>query len=129
MAPRRWRLRRIMGAIGGCAVMTAGLVTGTSTASFASTANTVELCSQGNYVSVVEFPDRGDLESAEVNPGDCWTAPGFTGISNDKAKIYGYNGHERFWIANFYFNDSTGLYVATGGTVSDPYIASVSGSL
>ncbi|MBV2353821.1 hypothetical protein KUM39_05520 [Streptomyces sp. J2-1] len=65
--------KRVAAAVVAAGAMTAGLLAGTAGTASASTIQNqwVQLCAQGNYPAVVQFPQRGNFESVIVSPGQC----------------------------------------------------------
>jgi hypothetical protein len=46
----------------------------------------VEICADGDFAAYVKFPDRGNMASVVVDPGECKTVVKFTGAEGDKSE-------------------------------------------
>jgi len=113
-----------IGTVGAAA--TAAALLATPAASAAPTASgALELCSQGNYSSVVEFPARGGFSTFVISPGQCHTTTGLGDRdSYEDINVYGIDGAgNRFGVkgGNGHFNPSRGGTVITYGTPGDAW--------
>ncbi|MBS2540091.1 hypothetical protein KGQ20_45865 [Catenulispora sp. NF23] len=98
-------------------------VTSAATASASSIQNDyVQLCAQGDYPSVIQFPDRGGWSSTVVNPGDCWW--NYVGGSSwepiNVLKVNG-DGSQSYLGTVWYDGDASGVGIGTEGSSDSPW--------
>lgn len=117
------RLARFAAAGVATAGIAAAAVLGGAGSSYASTIakGDVQLCAQGNYAAVLQFPDRGGYESTVVSPGQCWKGH-MGGNGSEPINVIGiYNtSSNTFKIGTVYFNGSTsGIGIGAEGTTAN----------
>ena len=110
-------------AAGAAAVATMATVAALSTAAPASAAaggGQLEVCSNGNYRSYVEFPARGGWSTTIINQGACRTFNIGTSNNVESIVVRGiYNtSSNTFWVGNGSIRPSLGGNVVTYGTTA-----------
>lgn len=112
---------RLIGAAATTGALAAALLAGTAPSAAASTIGKgwVQLCAQGDYPSVVEFPSRGGLESTIVNPGSCWL--NYMG-GRGWESINVMDLHHRVLATFSYNGDVSGIGIGTEGRGGAEYV-------
>jgi hypothetical protein len=108
------------------AVVAAAAIAGMAAPASASTISKgfVQICAQGNYRAVVQFPSRGYYESTLVNPGSCWYRYMGGGHGWEQIRVFGdYNqSSSRFFVGTVWYNgDVSGVGIGAEGTTTNRY--------
>jgi len=112
------RIKRMSAVLAGAGMLTAATVALGAGAADASTISTgyVQLCAQGGYVSFIEFPDRGGLQSTLVSPGQCWYE--YLGTLDEEVpiEVFGSIDGTAVYLGEAWYNASvSGIGIGTEG--------------
>lgn len=108
------------------AAIALGTVLATTGTAQAADANSLRICSYGDYVTYVTYPERGNLATQGAQPRTCLFFGMGTSGAAEQIKVFGVYKGRNFYITQGKVRPSKGANVDAHGTYAGSHWAEIS---